>query len=288
MITHNNWIDSNIDDILVEKENNFKLEVTFSPYKFEPSSYKDACDEAAHIIADIGKSIYVGLSGGADSEYVCRIFKRNNIDFKILIVNHRGNKEEFPYAMSVCKELNIEPIILELEELDQLRLYIDLVHKKLNGMSVLCIIRYIACQYAIENNGVYVTGNDFTITHDQIINRKRVEAGNILLGAPLYDWIMPLLIKPDVEIPFYCHTPKIVYEATKLVDLTKSSADAKYILYDIYRPKIYPRYSDMFHKIYKKYEGSRINPIIDYIEFGDKTKFLECLLDYKNSHKYSQ
>lgn len=284
MLTHNNWLSSNIDDV---SKKDFKFQIKFKPYEFKPSSYEEACDEAARLIQSIGKPIFVGLSGGADSEHICRVLARNNIKFTPIIIQHGGSEKEMPYALSLCEELSLNPVMLDLDEKEHLKLFVSLLLEKLNSLAIMCVMRYVAAKYAMERNGVLITGIDLTHVYD-VSEVENVEKGKTIYGMTISDWTPAALLEKDVEIPFYCYTPKMIYETLLVDDGAKYYATVKGELYGFYRPKIYPTFSEKFNKVIDHYKKTKRNPKLDYIVFENIQTIIDALLKFEYETVFSQ
>ena len=126
MATENDWVDTNIYERCLIP--NLSFHVRLRPYPFREMKFQDAADYTAKRIYEKHKKIYVALSGGADSEFVVRVFHRNNIPFDVIIVKTSGNFKELQYAFKTCKELSIEPIIIDLDNSQYLSIYYEEVN----------------------------------------------------------------------------------------------------------------------------------------------------------------
>lgn len=81
-------------------------------------SFKDECLSAAQIIYDLASSpLALLFSGGMDSEVMVRSFHKAKVPFKIYIIQFMDNKNnhDTAHAFRVCEELNMTPIVLELD-----------------------------------------------------------------------------------------------------------------------------------------------------------------------------
>lgn len=78
---------------------------------------EEAVSNARYIKSKTDKPIIVALSGGIDSEVVCRSFLRAGIDFSVLTVKHKNNSNEhdIAYAERFCKTFNIKQTIIEVD-----------------------------------------------------------------------------------------------------------------------------------------------------------------------------
>lgn len=73
---------------------------------------EETIETAKYIASNTTKKIWVGFSGGIDSEVVCRAFLAAGIDFGVFIVQHDNdnNKHDIKFALDFCKANNITDI----------------------------------------------------------------------------------------------------------------------------------------------------------------------------------
>ena len=117
MIIENNWLVTNIKSRLQDSFLEFDVSITNYPYSVV--SFETACNNVAKKIQNLNKPIYIGYSGGADSEFVVRLFNTLNIPFTSITVKGPGNFYEYEYASYLYKELpEINKHIIEISERD--------------------------------------------------------------------------------------------------------------------------------------------------------------------------
>ena len=159
MLTKNDWFNTTLRDRTLDRTAVFNTLI--SPYKFTPMDFDTAANYTAQEIYKTYKKLYVSLSGGLDSEFVVRCFARNNIPVTPIIVLC-GNTEESKYAFKVCKELNIEPIVLEVSEHELLEFFKTNIYKKFGGTGYNSSHNLIAAKYVYDLGDSYiVSGNHF-------------------------------------------------------------------------------------------------------------------------------
>lgn len=166
MLTKNNWLQSNIKDRLID--NSVNLQLSISLYSFYDMSFDEATNYTCDEIYKEHKKLYLALSGGLDSEYVLRAFHRNNIPIQPIIVCC-GNEKENEYAHTVCNELNITPIVLDVSERSFLEYFLQYIYKN-GGIGYNSTQRVFAHEYAYKNDGILITGENFLGDANQIIN----------------------------------------------------------------------------------------------------------------------
>ena len=94
------------------------FEVSYGKCKRTPKAWKEECILAAQEIYEKSNSdpIVIQLSGGADSEAVCRFFMEAGIPVEAAIVrfNDSLNIHDLNYVIPFCKENNIKLTMLDL------------------------------------------------------------------------------------------------------------------------------------------------------------------------------
>ena len=107
---------SNLTAFDYSYENNI-LEVKYKPINRELNHWCDEIDNTVKAISQsTSKPIYIGFSGGIDSEVVINSFIKNNIPFKVLIVEFSNdlNKHDIDFAKEYCNNNNISYISVPL------------------------------------------------------------------------------------------------------------------------------------------------------------------------------
>jgi hypothetical protein len=128
MLCRDNWIDISWDgaSFRTGKEN---IQVEVRRQAKTLINFDLACDMAAQEIYDTHKDLYLGLSGGADSEYVATCFHRNGIPFTPIILQYnlaKSNDQVYEswYAKQWCKQHNVKPLIVDIDN------YVTSEHEK--------------------------------------------------------------------------------------------------------------------------------------------------------------
>ena len=128
MLCRDNWIDFSWDgaSFRTGKEN---IQVEFCQRAKTLINFDLACDMAAQEIYDTHKDLYLGLSGGADSEYVATCLHRNGIPFTPVILQYNlatSNDQVYEswYAKQWCKQHNVKPLIVDIDN------YVTSEHEK--------------------------------------------------------------------------------------------------------------------------------------------------------------
>lgn len=264
MTTQNNWLSSNIASRLTDPEADFVVHINKQPYGKIP--FVEACHQVCRKINDIGKTIYIGLSGGFDSEFVFRKFMSLGYDVKPIIVCTTGNQHETPMAFDLCQELNVTPIVIEKTEVEYLQIIYRDIFKKLNGYGVATPGPILGGMYAQEHGGIFIKS-------EHLIDERE---GKMYVGANEWDFYNDALIGIDNTYYFFFHTPEIVYSMISAME-GESVQRFKADIYQLpYREKIkFESYSPLFAKSLKVIRSKRVSrPKYNY-DFGSKETFLQ-------------
>jgi hypothetical protein len=216
-------------------------------------SFHEAADYTTKQIAELNVPLYLGLSGGMDSEYAFLCFHRNKIDIVPIIVKTHGNDYETAYAFHLCKKLNVIPIVLTISENEYVMLFNNLIADKLNGIGLNSVSSILAGFYAQKQGGLFVDGNHL------------IEDGDCCwyVDHPEWDSYSKIFCNED-NITFFAHNPSIAYS---MIDAINGSSmnELKHILYDIpFRPKIKPIYNDGFYRKVKIHDRPDYNHIFGH------------------------
>ena len=97
---------------------NYPLNIAFKKVARPVESWdEEIVTNAKYIRSQTDKPIVVALSGGIDSEVVCRAFLKAEIDFTVLTVRYKDkiNQHDFVYAENFCKKFNIKQTFVEVD-----------------------------------------------------------------------------------------------------------------------------------------------------------------------------
>ena len=274
MATENDWIDSNIVERLLIP--GLPFDVRLRPYPFREMSFQDAADYTAKRIYEKNKNIFVALSGGADSEFVVRVFHRNNIPFTPIIIKTSGNFKELIWAYRVCDKLDLKPVIIELTDSQYLKIYYEDVIKKIHGYGIFAVTSIFACRYARERDGVLVIGEHM------IEGDKEDENGIKRIRPEMNEWdcYNEAVVGYEYNIPFFLYTMELCYAMLNSIDDDREQHDMwKCKLYGIdYRPKIEYEFSKEFNKLVANISVSGGMRSADpNHSFGDRFELIELL-----------
>lgn len=271
MATENDWVDSNIFERLLIPALSFH--VRLRPHPFREMSFQDAADYTAKRIYEKNKNIFVALSGGADSDFVVRVFHRNNIPFTPIIVKTSGNFKELIWAYRTCDKLNLTPTILELNDAQYLNIYYEEIIKKIRGYGIYSVPSIHACRYAKEHDGVLIIGEHM------IEGEKEDKNGKKTIRPEMNEWdcYNEAIIGNEYSIPFFLYTVELTYAMLNAVE--EMPIDMwKCKLYGIdYRPIMSYEFAPAFEKAIKQINLSNWRTADPNHSFGDRFALIEFL-----------
>ena len=209
--------------------------------------FHDARKIVAQDIADTAKhrKIFVGLSGGLDSEIVAQSFYEQGIEIYPIITNIKWynihvNYSDTWYAHRWCKERNIKPIVFNYSITELLTESLKLA-KQLRTKKLYPLLNVINSQFAKSQGGVFVNGQaliEYYPEHtlDYIKDMQSLNEGWLLHECDFY---------VDMEDPgyhpynFLSWTPEIVLSIILARDFNLNSEDNKANLTGLLpRPKL--------------------------------------------------
>lgn len=244
-IIKNNWLTTNILDRLSDKKVAFRA--TFNPYKFVSQSFDTECDLTAKEINDKFKNLYVGLSGGTDSQYVCKVFLRNNVDFRTIVVLHSGNIEEGKSAIKFCNDYGITPTVIELSDLQVVTLLLSEVFTKYNGYGIYSIGSIVSQNYCQTHEGTLITGVNL-IGEDELT-----------IGFKYYLYECDFYTN---SIPFFLYRIETSYEMVKASEMYSNWIEVKQMLYKTnIASKIYSKYPEHVNEILHEIQKIKLYPL---------------------------
>lgn len=236
MATENHWLRTNIKDRLINHDSVF--EVSFDLSNHTPILFAEASQIVVNKIVAKYDNIYIPLSGGMDSEYVFKCFLGHK--FTPIIVDTPTNKKESAYAFRLCKETNIEPVIIEKSEKELIQTYYETIYKRLRGNGYNSTATYIAAKYANEHNGVAVIGEH---GYD---------------GLNEWDFYNDALIHEENSIYFFMYDQQIFDAMKREYHIGENHQTFKQRIYAIpIRPKMKYEYSKQGFNIISKLIGLR-------------------------------
>ena len=221
-------------------------------------SLADAADRNAKLIAERYPRLWLGLSGGYDSEFVADVLVRCEIAFTPVIMTDI-NKTESDYAINLCRRNQKDPILLNKKPQ---KIYEDIARRLRSRNAAAGIIIDIA--HAAESAGAAL----IVASGECYEDRPYPE----IMGdtAVLYerDFFLELLRGDRHPGAFFCYTPEMLVGLIDAVDTDLPTQEAKSLAYDLpFRSKIFSSlpYVDVVHKT-------------DHHDFGNRAKLRSLLV----------
>ena len=240
IISENNWINDNLTKSGLMSD----YDVKFNLYPFKPLEFHTAAAEAATKISKKYQNLYVGLSGGIDSEYVLVCFEKLKIPIIPLIILCEGNEEESKYAFKICKKLSLKPVVIECSNDKIIDICVNFIFKKINGIGFESATRAYAANYVKENEGTLICGEHIIGDGFALIKYSEysIDEYDAYDSAHFGD-----------EIGFFTYTPELTYSmisGNTLDGENMSWKEYKSILYGLeLRAKMHYKYPEYIQKI---------------------------------------
>jgi hypothetical protein len=249
MLCRDNWIDLTWDGASSRtgKEN---IQVKFRRQAKTLINFDLACNMAAQEIFDTHKDLYLGLSGGADSEYVATCFHRNGIPFTPIILQYNlatSNDQAYEswYAKQWCRQHNVEPLIVNIDNYvtsdHEKSVYHTLKPRLLGGAVTAGFLK----KFVDSREGKLISGFqiEYYPDHEQMNYLEPQLAsynGFVLEESDLY---IETLGKNQHPWAFFYWSPEIVAGFVHGWNVNKTMTENKSLIYKTsHRPKFsYPR-----------------------------------------------
>ena len=268
MLTKNNWFNCN----LIERINNPNIDfkVTINPYRFEIMDFDNASEFVAKSIQKEYNNLYLGFSGGLDSDFIVTLLHELKIPFKPIIVNSNYNKLERSYAFFKCKKINLSPIVIDCTEELYFNIYKKDIFSKFNGVGINAVPLLIAGYYCQKNNGTLISGEHIIDDSDSID----------LVSINEWDFYQDYIFNKTIGLLNY--TPEIVYSIVNSYDKTPTQ-EFKTKLFNLdFRPKFKNVFSEeLNYKINELNSKRKCNPITS-INLDNKKEFLQMMDSWNN------
>ena len=221
IISENNWINDNFTPAGLISD----YDVKFNLYPFKPLNFHIAAEQAAMKISKKYQNLYVGLSGGIDSEYVLVCFHKLKIPIIPLIILCEGNEQESKYAFKMCEKLNIIPKVITCSNYEILDICINFIFKKINGIGFESATRAYAANYVKDNNGILICG-EHIIGDENILLRDSEYAMNEWDGYDSAHF--------GDQIGFFTYTPELTYSM-----ISGNTLDGENMSWKEYKSKLF-------------------------------------------------
>lgn len=226
----------------------FKL--TFAPCSREPASFREECIFAAKYLANqTNKHIYVGLSGGSDSQVVCLALREARIPFTpcIIVMDNNLNTHDIDSAFKFCKKFNLTPIKykINLQEFYNKQAREWMLQYKISNQRT---ILQLWLQQFVKDGTFIMAGGDVQLNRyrtDPFDNTKQTELGWQHKPTP----ILQHLIDNNLEgtTKFFMYTPELISSIinSKIIKQFAEVQDSVYSPTYIARKKFWQIYNNI-------------------------------------------
>lgn len=264
------WFEDNLSLRKINKNLDYKIDINLNEKILVSSFQTEANNLAIKIKNFYSQKIYIGLSGGYDSEFICKTFLRNNIDFTPIIGFYPGNVIETKYAFNFCKKNNLNPIVIETTEKELLDIYFQIILKYYKGKGFRAPLNIICCNYVKSKDGLWIDGGTILGPTNYPFIKNHVYFYPDFGSSYCHD-----IFKNVPIIDFLNFTPEIFLSGLISVeDYYIDWRTFKSKVYDCeYRIKMKHELSDNFkNKVYEEWNKIKMpNP---YCNFGTKQDIL--------------
>jgi hypothetical protein len=278
MAGHNNWYHVKLEKLSAHNEFTINFNVD-KPTQL--MSFQDATDYTANLIYQQSKNIFLGLSGGLDSEFVANVFVRNNIPFTPIILTFNKTKEHY-YALEWCEVNNIIPTIVDVSEDDKdfvkyANWLSNFTSTQVHSMSMTCYMSRI-----VKKHGGKLIHADPTLVK---ITNGFYDPVTDQLEISWYEFLLELVYPAEHVGGFFFHTPELALAYATELDTSLSNNRAKTKLYKnvAYRPKNWPPVVPISDMLKRKIKFQYHKPLVTVNCEWTKEKFIMLLTDLNNN-----
>jgi hypothetical protein len=239
-----NWIHAGINDWCRVKADprQFSLEVITKASK-TIADFDSASAEAAHAVANAwsGKPLFLGISGGMDSEYTATTFLRERIPFTPYILNITGvNDTEAWFAHYFCYKNKLTPLVKTISAEEYQHQILKKYLPELSNTNNVNLSLFLYSADYIKSIGGYILNSAGDINYD--FEEKKFFCG-------LVDFCLDVYRTGEHPSSFFVSTPEF---ALSYISQFDESIDEQYNKINFYgispRPKmdyLSNLYSDM-------------------------------------------
>jgi hypothetical protein len=225
---HNNWLEINLQ--LGQDNRQVQFEVHACLQQCKSLDFDQASDYTASLIAKRYTNLHVSLSGGLDSEYVCRVLLRNQIPFVPVIVLTPVSESEVWMARHFCYEQGLTPVILDYRsQYDHLLAQVLKEAQTIRCDASVSFFPHIVARQIAERGGALLTGygDPFPVSNDyaQVVGDA--------LALEEHDFYLDVSLGDRNPGGFFSYTPEIFCAMARCIDTTSNIQRAKAQLYNI-------------------------------------------------------
>lgn len=246
--------------------------------KREPLTWRAESQLAAIDIASNYDNLYISLSGGCDSEYVCKVFKESGLKFTPIFLNYEDadNSIERWWAERWCLENNMELEVYNFSLWDN----VELIQKHIDAYQIrmpLNVPLLLMADYVRSKGGQLLHGaGNYELFNDDMFRQSES------------DFYLDLIHQDYSPHPgsFYIWSPELIYSWLRIYNPSLNADENKWRFYGTSkRPKLMGHeQARLFWKPIMEY-AKKYGPIVD-IDVGTKEKVYEKIFpDYNSAYR---
>jgi len=209
---HYRWGWGSGDDWYNLPDLNKRYKVSFGRLTRRPRSFRQECIVAARELADqFTKPLYIGLSGGLDSQVACLAFREAGIEFTPAIVKMSDglNAHDIAGAHAFCRKFRLVPMIFELDVHD---FYSRGIEKYVKAFGLTNTLTVVQLWLSERVEGAFVmAGGDFTLSRVWSANEgmRLGTLGHAEYPTPILEYLMRTGREGCTK--FFCWSPELIY-----------------------------------------------------------------------------
>lgn len=231
-----NWITHNLH--VREYDGIIPFTATMNERRFEVMSFHKACEKRAEELDALNIPLYLGISGGADSEYMWHTFERMGIPFTPILVMTTGNYPEATWALELL-ENNDKTVILDVSDDTLLEWYTKITN--INSIGIHSVPVLVGTEYAEKRDGIFLAA-------DHLWSRNKYQSTkdpNDFWNVEAQEWEFYFQFFWGNHHQLFFHTPEIHYAALKEIKEGETPSAFKARLYGTEeRPKSRAKYNE--------------------------------------------
>lgn len=269
-MTKNNWFTTNLGERTHDNLCDFKIQM--QPYEFKRGIFIEEARRVAREMSERYDNLYIGYSGGLDSEFVLKTFVEEGLKITPLLIDTPYNVFESQWAFQFCNENNLKPEVLTYSK-NQI---IDLLKERTvdrGFFSLLGGLPLVACDELNKIGGKLITGygEPFTTIPGEQPNHP------ISTNLEFCEWDY-YLDAYDSSHPsgFFTYDVGLFYSLVEQIDYTCSTQSAKYNLYNL-KPRQKMFWQKEFYAIFRELRPEKV----EHHYFEEKQDVFSKLDKYK-------
>ena len=259
MITKNNWLTTNITNRLNDSSCDFDIKI--NPYPFKKMDFQSAVDYTVGEITSKYSNLYLGLTGGYDSDFIMHAFCDRKVPITPIIVKC-NSEEENAYAYKTCEKYNINPVILNVTEEQLMDAFKTHIHTSINSSAHNGAHNIIISQYVLDNKGTLLLGHNLLGNGDDLITE------DTFAQSSEWDFYWEALFPELNYIDFYLYTIDLTYSIFPFNDIGTMWKDYKSKLYSL----------EKRDKMKSKWSADSLSTMDDLRK--QRTKFPKSMIKY--------